>query len=168
MTAAPDAAAALWAFATRLYAAPGVSTACLAVQEAHGVDVPLVLAAAWAGFARRGRLDAVALAALDADIAPLRRAVILPLRGARRWLKPQAAQDPGLAALRGRIQAVELDAERALLDRLAARIAARPFCADADLGADARANVATALRHFGAAAGCAALEAALAAFSSDG
>jgi uncharacterized protein (TIGR02444 family) len=168
MTVAQDAAAELWEFATRLYAAPGVSAACLALQEAHGVDVPLMLAAAWAGLTRRGRLDAAALAALDAEIAPLRRAVIQRLREARRWLKPQAALDPVLAVLRARIQAVELDVERALLDRLAVRIAARSPCADADVRADARANVAAALRHFGAADGCAALEDALVAFPSDG
>ena len=44
-----DAAGALWDFAVRLYAEPGVGEACLALQDRFGVDVPLLLWAAWLG-----------------------------------------------------------------------------------------------------------------------
>ena len=37
----------LWDFALRLYKAPDVADACLALQERNSVDVPVLLFAAW-------------------------------------------------------------------------------------------------------------------------
>ena len=48
-----DKAGALWRFALAVYQKPGVSDACLLLQDRHGCNVPLLLFAAWAG-AERG------------------------------------------------------------------------------------------------------------------
>jgi uncharacterized protein (TIGR02444 family) len=107
---------ALWDWALTAYAKPGVAPVCLALQDGHGQNVPLLLAAAWA--ASEGRaldLDrAVALAgAWEAD-------VVGPLRGARRGLKVSRGPipDSGREALRETVKAVELEAERLLLAAL--------------------------------------------------
>lgn len=38
---------ALWAFSLRHYARPGVKASCLALQDAHGLDVNVALACLW-------------------------------------------------------------------------------------------------------------------------
>ena len=37
----------LWAFSLRHYARPGVKASCLALQDAHGLDVNVALACLW-------------------------------------------------------------------------------------------------------------------------
>ena len=102
----------LWRFSLAVYAAPGVAPHCLDLQDKCGADVNVVLALAWAGASGRGTVVTADLAALDREVAPLRRAVVEPLRAARRWLKSAAADDGDLDDLRTRIKAVELEAER--------------------------------------------------------
>jgi uncharacterized protein (TIGR02444 family) len=106
----------LWDWALTAYARPGVAAICLALQDGHDQNVPLLLAAAWA--ASEGRtldLDrAVAVArAWEAD-------VVGPLRSARRGLKISQSPipDSGREALRETVKAVELEAERLLLAAL--------------------------------------------------
>lgn len=106
----------LWDWALSAYARPNVAAVCLALQDGHGQNVPLLLAAAWA--AAEGRtldLDrAVALTrAWEAD-------VVAPLRAARRGLKisRNPIPDTGREALRETVKAVELEAERLLLRAL--------------------------------------------------
>ena len=108
----------LWDWAVAAYRRPGVAQACLTLQDDHGQNVPLLLAAAWAAAEGR-RLDigpAVALTeGWEADVVSLLRAI-------RRSLKTAHAgvDDPPRLALRTRIKAVELEAERVLLDALQA------------------------------------------------
>lgn len=111
-----------WAFSLAIHASPGVEAFCLALQDDHGADVNLLLCAAWAGASGRGRLDAASLARLDAAVAPLRTEVVARLRMARRWLKPRAASSARLAAMRERIKALELEAEREVQFILAAEM----------------------------------------------
>ena len=106
----------LWDWALSAYARPNVAAVCLALQDGHRQNVPLLLAAAWA--ASEGRtldLDrAVALThAWEAD-------VVAPLRAARRGLKisSKPIPDAGREALRETVKAVELEAERLLLSAL--------------------------------------------------
>jgi uncharacterized protein (TIGR02444 family) len=106
----------LWDWALAAYARPGVAPVCLALQDGHHQNIPLLLAAAWA--AEQGRtldLDrAVALARVwEAD-------VVGPLRGARRGLKisPPPVPDSSREALRETVKAVELEAERLLFSAL--------------------------------------------------
>lgn len=110
---------ALWDWAVKAYAAPGVSEACLDLQDHAGQNVPLLLWAAWT--ARTGRKpdeDAIE-GACDAARA-WQEAAIEPLRALRRSLK---ARNPDLdndarEAVRTQVKAVELAAERRLLEAL--------------------------------------------------
>lgn len=102
-----------WAFSLEVYGRPGVAPACLALQDRHGLDVNLLLFCCWA--ARQSvALDRRTLAAAEAAVAGWRNQVVKPLRGLRRRLKREsegfAAAD--VAALRERVLAVELEAER--------------------------------------------------------
>ncbi len=109
----------LWDWALTAYARSGAAAACLSMQDAHGQNIPLLLAAAWA--ADQGRT-------LDLDPAvTLTRAweadVVAPLRAARRGLKlsrPPIASS-SREALRETVKAVELEAERLLLSALERR-----------------------------------------------
>ena len=108
----------VWSYALKLYARPGVEAACLALQEG-GADVCLVLASSWLGSAGMAfsppRLDA-----LESTAQQWRVEVIVPLRTLRqRWREP-AKQDAELGSLRERVKQLELEAEKVLLQRLAA------------------------------------------------
>ena len=134
----------LWRFALALYARTGVAPACLALQDEAGCDVTLVLWLLWC--AETGRpLDAAAVAAADARLAPWRAAVVVPLRAARRAMK--RALLPGIAtdACREGVTAAEREAERLAL---AALLALSPEPSEAEAGAAAR-NLALYAAHLG-------------------
>jgi len=110
---------ALWPFALEIYARPGVEAALLELQDRHGQCVPYLLWALWLGAQGReadtGRLRAgAALARSWQDVA------VAPLRGVRRRLKSPVAAVAAAAQRRllGRVQSLELDAERMLLRML--------------------------------------------------
>ncbi len=107
----------LWDYAFRLYGEPGVREACLALQDRHGVDVTLLLWAAWLG----GGADAATLRAGDMAVAPWRARAIRPARGLRRQLRAPVAgmEDAARLAWREAVKALEVEAERAALERLA-------------------------------------------------
>ena len=116
----------LWEFSVRLYARPGVAEACLELQDASGVNVPVLLLGAWLG-RRSFALDARAIARIGADMAPWHDQVISPLRRLRRLLKDAPPPGPSqfTDALRQRIKASELEAERieiAHLEMLAGKL----------------------------------------------
>jgi uncharacterized protein (TIGR02444 family) len=113
---------ALWRFSLALYARPGVAEALIALQDRAGCDVNLILFALWRGLAHGHRLSQGELSAAEAAVAPVRHEVIEPLRRLRRGLK--ADNDPDIQALRRRVGALELAAERRAQSRLAATIAA--------------------------------------------
>ncbi len=46
-----------WDFSLEVYGAEGVPPACLALQEAHQLDVNIVLFCCWTGATGRGALD---------------------------------------------------------------------------------------------------------------
>ncbi|WEK30866.1 MAG: TIGR02444 family protein [Candidatus Pseudomonas phytovorans] len=136
----------LWNYALALYAKPGVEAACLRLQ-AQGGDVCLLLCAAW--------LQARGVAVLDERAQALhevaerwQREVVAPLRSLRQQWRASAAGDPQLAALREQVKGLELQAERALLERMQERSRAWP--ADSTEPADdwlARLAPAPALHH---------------------
>ncbi|CAN5404963.1 hypothetical protein BH10PSE15_BH10PSE15_02800 [soil metagenome] len=104
-----------WTFATRFYAAGDVARTLRMLQDRDGADVLMVLTLLHC--AQRGRmLDAAAVARIDAA-AVAYRAVIAPLRTARRAIPHDAT------TLLARVKAAELLAERRQLTHLA-RIAA--------------------------------------------
>jgi uncharacterized protein (TIGR02444 family) len=110
VTAFPDNP--FWDFSLAVYGRPGVSEACLGLQDRHGLDVNLLLVCCWAGAQGRG-LDPAGIARLAASVADWHRSVVQLLRGVRRWLKTQTTAPADQAgALRITIKAKELEAER--------------------------------------------------------
>lgn len=130
MNASPDCPSAAWeqlheaqwAFVLDFYARPGVSQACLDLQDHLGVDVPVLLHAIWLHCAFGITPDAEAVAAFEAAVRPWREEVVRPLRGARRYVKahPFGLPPPFLAGLRQQIADAELGAERGAFAILAA------------------------------------------------
>src|ERR1700704_2213276 len=133
-----------WRFSLRVYRAPGVGDACIALQETSGVDVNLLLFLLWQATERRA-LTAADVTALDQTISGWRDTAVIPLRDVRRALK----SSPGLVApniaeaFRTRIKAVELEAERLQQEAMYALAgSAPPGQQAASLEAAARASVA--------------------------
>lgn len=103
----------LWDFALRVYRAPGVSEACLEVQERLGMDVNVLLFCCWVAESGRGSLTPEALARACDAVAPWHETVVKNLRAVRRALKGGIGAAPKELAenLRREIQAREIDAE---------------------------------------------------------
>lgn len=108
-----------WNWALAAYHGPGVSEACLALQDTHGQNVPLLLWAAWTAATGRVLDEEIVEAACDAARA-WEGAAIAPLRAVRRTLKAPIPDigDMGREALREQVKTVELAAERALMTDL--------------------------------------------------
>ncbi|MDT2022464.1 TIGR02444 family protein [Methylocella sp. CPCC 101449] len=138
-----------WTFSLRFYRLDGVAPACLALQDEQGVDVNVLLFLLFV--ATQGRsLTQADVAAIDVAMADWRRETVAPLRAVRRVLRtPPAAIDAAQAeALRERIKAVELEAER--LEQKAL-FALRPMAAWGQAGdaAAAAGHVAAYAAHLG-------------------
>jgi uncharacterized protein (TIGR02444 family) len=102
-----------WRFSLGFYRQPGVSDACIALQDEAGVDVNILLFLLWN--ATLGRtLSKDAAVELEAKVGPLRDATVIPLRTLRRALRtPPPVVEPGAAeAFRTHVKRVELEAER--------------------------------------------------------
>jgi uncharacterized protein (TIGR02444 family) len=103
----------LWQFSLQVYRKPGVAQACVALQDAHGVDVNLLLCLLWLAADRR-RLPAAQIELLDKGVAHWRQAAVIPLRRLRRLLKGGVSlgDAPAVEGFRVRVKSVELEAER--------------------------------------------------------
>ena len=111
----------LWDWAARAYGRPGVEGACLRLQDEYGQCVPLLLWRLWT--LAEGRPVDEALAAQTAAAARAwDEAAVSPLRLVRRRLAtaPPPVPDRVRLALKAELQAVELRAEKVLLDTLEA------------------------------------------------
>ena len=108
----------LWAFATHLYAQPGIEAACLQWQETGG-DVCLLLCCAYLE-QRQVALQPERLAQLQQHAAAWQSQWQAPLRSLRVQSKAWAAQSPEEQDLREQLKALELASERVLLEQLAA------------------------------------------------
>lgn len=106
----------LWSFALSTYARPGVENACLHLQT-QGADVCLMLCGLW--LEQRGVApEPSRLQALRQIAGPWQAEVVELLRQVRTQWRALAQQDAELGALRERVKALELEAERLLLSRL--------------------------------------------------
>lgn len=77
-----------WNFTLGVYGHPGVSQACIGLQDRHGLNVNMLIFCLWAG--SHGQSLAVGeLERLEAALTPWDEAVVKPLRAVRRWLKAQ-------------------------------------------------------------------------------
>lgn len=136
----PDGAgAAFWRFSLSVYGQEGVPELCISLQDDHGADVNVLLYLLFRAVSGDA-FDTADIARLDAGIAPWREEVVRPLRAVRRALKTPALA--GIAddddALRQRIKAVELEAERRqqfALARIGAAIPARALPSSEAAGA---------------------------------
>ena len=101
-----------WRFSMRVYRAPGIAEACLALQDDCGADVNLLLYCCWMGLSGR-RLSGPALRSALRAVAHWHREAVQPLRRARRALKKgeRHVERGHEERLRKRIGAAEIDAE---------------------------------------------------------
>ena len=97
----------LWAFSLAVYGSDGVADECLDLQERLGLDVNILLFAAYIGAAEGVKLEVSDIAAANAEVAHWRGDIVRPLRHARRALKPTSAE-----GLRAQVKAAELEAEK--------------------------------------------------------
>jgi uncharacterized protein (TIGR02444 family) len=113
---------ALWDWTLAAYAQAGVPEACLTLQDQYGQNTSLLLWAVWAEAADP------ALLARAAEVAHRWDALALaPVRAVRRALKPafEGVADGDREALRDDVKAVELRAERVLMEALEALMGQR-------------------------------------------
>jgi uncharacterized protein (TIGR02444 family) len=99
-----------WTFSLSIYAAPGVETACLDLQDRLGADVNVVLYCLWIG----RPLSRASLEAAMAEASSIGTALVAPLRAMRRSLARQGDEAP----VRQAVKAAELEAEKLVQARL--------------------------------------------------
>lgn len=105
-----------WDFAIDAYRRPGVSEACLKLQEPYNLDVNLLLFCGWTGAFGMGVLSDDEIARCRDAVAAWHDSVVRGLRAVRRVLKdgfpelPAELQEIG-GAIRKQVQAREIDAE---------------------------------------------------------
>jgi uncharacterized protein (TIGR02444 family) len=140
-----------WRFSLNFYRQPGVSDACIALQDECGVDVNLLLFLFWLADDGR-RLSGEEVKRLDDGVCDWRNLTIIPIRDTRRKLKgARTLVDPGeQEAFRTKVKAVELDAERLQQQALYAFTRSGPLGEPAETRAAARGNVSAYERLVGA------------------
>jgi len=140
-----------WRFSLKYYGQAGVSDACIALQDGCGIDVNLLLFLFWLASERQA-LSADEVKKLDATIKSWRELTIIPIRDTRRKLKgAKTFVDPAKQeALRDKVKAVELEAEKLQQEALYAFTQSGPLGKPAEPPAAARGNVAAFERAMGA------------------
>src|ERR1700753_1805267 len=101
-----------WDFVVGLYAKPGVSQACLELQDRLSVDVSFLLTILFYAKLRSIDFSIAEIALLDRNISSLRNEVVIPLRRLRRRVKASDLLSVPTEAFYQRIKADELLAER--------------------------------------------------------
>jgi uncharacterized protein (TIGR02444 family) len=142
-TQTPTATTPFWRFSLKFYGQPGVSDACIALQDGCGVDVNLLLFLFWLASERQA-LSPDEVKKLDATIKSWRELTIIPIRDTRRKLKgAKTFVDPAKQeALRDKVKAVELEAEKLQQEALYAFTQSGPLGTEAAPPVAARGNVA--------------------------
>lgn len=166
MTDAATPGSPFWRFSLGFYGRPGVADACLALQDGDGADVNLLLFFLWLASQKRCVSHETA-AAVAARAGRWRDDVVKPLRALRRRLKDGSdLVDAGAAeALRTRVKAIELEAERLQQEALYALAPGLAGEEAASVTAAARANVAAYQRASGRMFAAAAVEELVAALA---
>ena len=105
----------IWDWMLQAYAQPGVPEACLVLQDEHGQNTSLLL---WAVYAEAK--DPAVLGRAAETARAWDRTALTPLRDVRRALKPSLPpfDDGARQALRDEVKALELAAERLLVETL--------------------------------------------------
>lgn len=114
MTSSEDAFERFWAFSLDRYSRPGVSEACLALQDTLRADVNVVLLCLWT--AQVGQhLSATTLSALiDGMPGSWHRDVVVPMRAARKAMKGRTVggDRSRVETVRDRVKAAEIACEK--------------------------------------------------------
>ena len=142
-----------WAFSLAVYAGDGVAEECLGLQERLGLDVNLLLFAAYIGAVEGVRLEAADVADAQTVVGEWHKEIVRSLRHARQALKPPstAVANPlrgANATLRSQVKRAELESEKieqAMLWRWSRQaLASRPRSDDA-----LAANIKSVLEFYG-------------------
>lgn len=115
MTETRDEAADFWDFSLEIYARPHIAASCIALQDAFGLDVNLMLLCLWVADRRSASLSSCALGQISVAVAPWNKAIVAPLRSIRRRLKaPEDLRATARLAqvCREHVMQAELDGER--------------------------------------------------------
>jgi uncharacterized protein (TIGR02444 family) len=102
-----------WSFSLACYGHSGVAKSALAAQDELGLDVNVILYAAWLASMNKV-LSAAHLAGLEAAVAPWQARVVAPLRAQRRALKGYSVA----AQIRESLKSLELEAEHRQQDMM--------------------------------------------------
>lgn len=103
---------ALWDFSLAVYVQPGVATACLQLQDEHGVNVNLLLWCLWLDRLGVG-LEATHLQEAQHQIAEWHLTFVVPLRELRRRMKSRyGTANSDREGVRAQIKQAELAAEQ--------------------------------------------------------
>jgi uncharacterized protein (TIGR02444 family) len=124
----PELEANSWAFALAIYARPGVAEACLTLQNEAGVDVTLLLMAAFAAVKHRIFVTPNEISTLDEACRPWREQIVWRLRAIRSELKkgPRHAPSEVTERFRSKVKTLELEAEKLENQLLAECLPLRP------------------------------------------
>jgi uncharacterized protein (TIGR02444 family) len=113
----PELDSPFWAFSLAVYAGDGVAEECLGLQERLGLDVNLLLFAAYMGAVEGIRLGQRDVASANAAVVEWHTEIVQSMHIARRALKAPAANtgdplQPAAASLRLNVKRDELEAEK--------------------------------------------------------
>lgn len=102
-----------WDFSLAVYGGEGIPEACLELQEAHGVDVNVILFCCWLGETGRGLLAPAETAAMCAAVGEWHAVAVRGVRAVRQKLKGGMAPAPVALSepLRRRLATIEVELE---------------------------------------------------------
>lgn len=113
-----------WDFSLDVYMSDGVGVACLDLQDAHELDVNVLLFCLWCGASGRGALTVDDMKTVTDAVHAWHHDIVRALRAVRTLMKGGMAPAPADLAesLRQRIQKTEIDCEHTEQLMLAAAI----------------------------------------------
>ena len=142
-----------WDFSLKVYTSDGVGQACLELQDAHELDVNVLLFCLWTGASGRGALDEVQMLSMLGAVHNWHHNVVRGLRAVRTYMIGGVGSAPqGIAeSLRQRIQKSEIECEHAEQLMLAGSVDLKeePGRRPEDCLADGEANISAYFRRFG-------------------
>lgn len=142
-----------WDFSLEVYMSEGVGAACLELQDAHELDVNILLYCQWLGASGRGALTTAQMKTVTDAVDAWHHDVVRALRAVRMRMKGGMAPAPDDLAesMRQRIQKTEIDCEHTEQLMLAAAVetSVDDARADGDRLADAVSNLSQYFQVFG-------------------
>lgn len=142
-----------WDFSLSVYMSDGVGAACLELQDAHELDVNVLLFCMWLGASGRGSLTATEMQSVTGAVQEWHHDIVRELRAVRVRMKGGMSSAPAdlTESLRQRIQKTEIDCEHTEQLMLAASIDkdADDSCEESVRLVDAVANITRYFADFG-------------------